>query len=76
MHLKIDPQIHWEIRIFFGQKRVFQQPAKDFTEAYKWFNLASAQGDEKANNGLSAIEREMTPEQIAEAQRLAREFKP
>jgi preprotein translocase subunit SecD len=26
MHLKIDPQIHWEIRIFFGQKRVFQQP--------------------------------------------------
>jgi len=49
---------------------------KDFTEAYKWFNLASARGDEKANNGLSAIEREMTPEQIAEAQRLAREFKP
>jgi hypothetical protein len=28
MYLKIDPQIHWDIRIFFGQKRVFQQPAK------------------------------------------------
>jgi len=27
MYLKIDPQIHWDIRIFFGQKRVFQQPA-------------------------------------------------
>jgi TPR repeat protein len=49
---------------------------KDFTEAYKWFNLASAQGNEKANKGLSAIEGEMTPGQIAEAQRLAREFKP
>jgi hypothetical protein len=49
---------------------------KDFTEAYKWFNLASAQGNEKANKGLSAIEVEMTPGQIAEAQRLAREFKP
>jgi hypothetical protein len=31
MHLKIDAQIHWEIRIFFGQKRVFQQPAKEPT---------------------------------------------
>jgi hypothetical protein len=28
MHLKIDPQIHLEIRIFFGQKRVFQQPVR------------------------------------------------
>jgi hypothetical protein len=27
MYLKIDPQIHWDIRIFFGQKRVLQQPA-------------------------------------------------
>jgi len=28
MYLKIDPQIHWDIRIFFGQKRVFQQPVR------------------------------------------------
>jgi len=55
---------------------VGQGVPKDFTEAYKWFNLASAQGDEKAKGSLSTIEREMTPEQIAEAQRLAHGFKP
>lgn len=36
-------------------------------EAYKWFNLASAQGDEEAKKNLPIIESWMTPEQIAEA---------
>ena len=50
--------------------------AKDFVEAYKWLNIALAQGGEKAKNNLQIVESRMTAEQIAEAQRLAREFKP
>jgi TPR repeat protein len=49
---------------------------KDYLQAYKWMNLALAQGEEYADRYLPDIERKMTPEQIAEAQRLTREFKP
>jgi TPR repeat protein len=50
---------------------------KDSVEAYKWYNLAAAQGYEKAAKGRSYLEKlDMTPEQIAEGQRLAREFVP
>ena len=51
---------------------------RDYVMAYMWFNLAAAQGQEvaKVASGLRNIsERVMTPEQIAEAQRLSREFK-
>lgn len=48
----------------------------NLVEAYKWFNLASAQGNESAKKYLSVLEKKMTPEQIAEGQRLAREFQP
>jgi TPR repeat protein len=57
---------------------------KDYVEAYEWVNLASAHqspDDDPRLGGsvkkmLSNIESMMTPEQIAEAQRLSREFKP
>ena len=49
---------------------------KDDAEAYKWFLLAGAQGDEDAKKEISEIEREITPAQRAEGQRLAREWKP
>ena len=53
-----------------------QGVAQDYVEAYKWLSLAAAlsQGDnQKARDGLA---KQMTPQQIAEAQRLAREWKP
>ncbi len=50
--------------------------AKDYVAAYKWINLALAQGDELAKQHLPTLEDRMTAEQIAEAQRLTREFKP
>jgi hypothetical protein len=53
--------------------------AKDNVEAYKWFNLAVAKGGDIADDArinLAAVERFMKPEDIAEGQRLAREFKP
>ncbi len=49
---------------------------KDYVVAYKWFNLASAQGDETARVDLDLTERFMTAEQIAEGQKLSREFRP
>ena len=53
-----------------------QGVAKDYVEAYKWSLLSSAQGDEAAKKVMSALERVMTREQIAEGQKLARNFKP
>ncbi len=49
---------------------------QDHVQAYLWFNLAAAQGNEldrKVRDGLAEM---MTPAQLADAQRLAREWKP
>jgi S1-C subfamily serine protease len=51
-----------------------QGAPKDYVEAYKWFNLATAQGLDFGDR--HELEQQMTAEQIAEAQRLTREFKP
>ena len=42
--------------------------------AYMWFNLAAAQGSEVAQENKDIIERRMTREQMAEAQRMSREW--
>ncbi|MFE8032844.1 trypsin-like peptidase domain-containing protein [Thiohalocapsa marina] len=49
---------------------------KNYIESYKWFSLAAAQGEEIARSNLEAIESNMTPVQIAEAQRLAAAWRP
>jgi hypothetical protein len=41
-----------------------------------WFNLAAAQGNTFAEMFLKDTADKMTPAQIAEAQKLAREWKP
>jgi uncharacterized protein len=50
--------------------------AKDEIEAYKWWLLAAAQGNDDAKYNMTIVENKMTREQIAEGQRLARDFKP
>src|SRR6266545_3594252 len=50
--------------------------AKDNCEAYKWLLLAARQGDEDAKKYMTVLESRLTPEQIAEGQKRAREFKP
>jgi TPR repeat protein len=47
---------------------------QDYIQASMWVNLAAAQGQEEAVKGREILTKEMTPEQIAEAQRLAREW--
>ncbi len=42
--------------------------------AHKWFNLAAMQGSREARVYRSELTVEMTPEEIAEAQKQAREF--
>ena len=49
---------------------------QDYVRAHMWFDLAAAQGEPKAATVLEMAERRMTPAQIAEAQKLARDWKP
>ena len=49
---------------------------QDYVEAHKWWNLAAAQGDADAVKNRDKVARLMTPAQIAEAQKLAREWRP
>lgn len=49
---------------------------EDFVQAYKWLNLSAAQGDENAKKGKEIVRKIMTPQQIAEAQKLSAAWKP
>lgn len=49
---------------------------ESYVEAFKWYNLAAAQGDKEAAGFKENLRKSMTPEQIAEAQRLSAEWKP
>jgi len=47
---------------------------QDYIQAHMWASLAAAQNQELATKLRAALANDMTPEQIAEAQRLAREW--
>jgi TPR repeat protein len=53
---------------------------QDYVEAYKWISLAASRAGiddrEKYAEAREELARKMTPQQIAEAQRQAREWKP
>jgi len=49
---------------------------QDYIQAYMRYSLAASTGDELAGKNIELIAKEMSPEDIAEAQRLAREWKP
>ena len=49
---------------------------EDYVQAHMWYNLAAVQGKESAGKYLDILTRVMTPAQIAEAQKLMREWKP
>ena len=49
---------------------------QDYLLAHMWLNLAAAQGVEFAIKARDFIAEDMTPDQITEAQKLAREWKP
>ena len=47
---------------------------RDYVQAHMWYNLAAAQNQENATKLRAALAKDMPPEQIAEAQRLTREW--
>ena len=49
---------------------------KDYVQAHMWYNLAAAQGQKDAGKFRDSLAKKMTPAQIAEGQKLAREWKP
>ena len=49
---------------------------RDDVQADMWFNLAAGGGNDLAAKSRDRIEARMTPEQIAEAKKLAVEWKP
>ena len=57
-------------KMYFKGEGVIQ----DYVEAYKWANLAAAKGTSYYAALRDAIKKEMTPEQIAEGQKRAREL--
>ncbi len=57
-----------------------QGVVQDYVQAHKWYNLAAAslppgEDRDRAVRNRDLIEGKMTPAQMAEAQRLAREWK-
>ena len=46
----------------------------DYVTAHKWFNLAALQGVAEARDHRADLARDMSPTEIAEAQKLAREW--
>ena len=71
------PQARYELGVLYQNGQGVPQ---DFVQALMWYNLAASQttGEdrERSANNRDLIAQKMTSEQIAEAQRLAREFKP
>jgi uncharacterized protein len=49
---------------------------QDYATAHMWLNLAAASGYQIAAQARDRVAKHMTPAQIAEAQKLAREWKP
>jgi len=55
--------------------------SQDYIQAHMWYNLATASAEDDEDRDMAAkgrdeVAEKMTSEQIAEAQRLAREWKP
>lgn len=47
---------------------------QDYKKAYMWYSLSAEQGDEIASESLDLLAEEMTPEQISQAQEMARKW--
>ena len=62
---------YFELGMMFASGRAV--PA-DLVSAHKWFNIAAVRGDSEAARMRAEISAEMASEQIASAQRAAREW--
>jgi uncharacterized protein len=67
-----EPAAQYALGLMYESGRGLSQ---DYLLAHLWFDLSAAQGTKLAVTGRDRIERKMAPAQIAEAQKLAREWK-
>ncbi|MEX2375431.1 MAG: tetratricopeptide repeat protein [Dehalococcoidia bacterium] len=63
----------YNLGVMYGEGQGVPQ---DDILAHTWFNLAAAQGEEGASANRDTIAERLSPDQIAEAHRLAREWQP
>ncbi len=63
----------YNLGVMYGKGQGVPQ---DYVFAHMWFNLSAAQGGEDARKNRDIAAELMTPEQIAQAQKLARDWKP
>ena len=64
----------WSLGIVYERGQGVPQ---DYVEAHKWYNLAASHDiDSLAGKSRDLLAAKMTPAQIAEAQKLAREWMP
>ncbi len=63
----------WSLGVMYERGRGVP---KDSVQAYRWYTLAASQGDDLAGKFKDLLEKSMTLEQLAEAQRLAGEWRP
>jgi hypothetical protein len=73
-----DALAQYNLGVMYGNKEGVSQ---DYVQAHLWLNIAASHlppGEVRdlAVSNRDLVEKQMTPEQIAEAQRLAREWKP
>jgi hypothetical protein len=47
---------------------------QDYVQAHAWVNVSSANGNNNGQKGRDLIAKNMTPEQIAKAQELAKQY--
>lgn len=65
------PDAYFELGLMYCAGR---EVDLDLIQAHKWFNLAALRGNDDAKRYRQEISSEMSKAQIAEAQRLAREW--
>jgi len=64
-------------QLYLGLQSSFGQGVPmDLVEAYMWYSLAAGNGNAHAPGYRNDLSRQMTPAQIAEAQKRAREWNP
>jgi TPR repeat protein len=68
-----DPLAFAKLGLMYAQGRGVPQ---DFIKAHMWYNLSASHGEKRAAEAREALALQMTPAQVAEAQRLARDWAP
>jgi TPR repeat protein len=68
-----DPHARFQLALMYEDGLGVPQ---DYATAHMWLNLAAASGYKIAAQARERVAKQMTPAQIAEAQKLAREWKP